>query len=373
MRLQNKNIRDIFKMMNKIEILPLTSFRFIAAFYVFIFHCQIHYGVASSISIINNFISYGYLGMVMFFILSGYILSYNYKDFYSKNQIKEFYINRIARIYPIYIIYGLIGFPIFLLNVSDINSMLDLELIQIILAFFAFVFMIQSWFPTLFNIWNFGGSWSLSVEAFFYFLFPILRFISINISKRNLVIIFILSYFLASFPVLYLYSFSNMDTFSLMNTYLYSNPILRLGEFIFGITLFVLVNERNIIKYNKNLFFLLLIIFIFLLININLPSLSVLNFIFVPIVGLFILYLHSSQHNLFSNKLLVYLGKISYSFYLAQFFVFALIKTEIISFNISMINKWFLAFTITMIISIFMYHFIEIPAKRYVKSILGDK
>lgn len=358
-------------MVNKVEILPLTSFRFIAAFYVFIFHCQIHYGVASSISIVNSFISYGYLGMVMFFILSGYILSYNYKNFHSKNQIKEFYMNRIARIYPIYIIYGLIGFPIFMLNVSNINSILDSEFIQITLAFFAFIFMIQSWFPTLFNIWNFGGSWSLSVEAFFYLLFPILRFISINISERNLVIIFILSYVLSSIPVLFLYGFSSLETFSIMNIYLYSNPILRLGEFIFGIILFVLAKERSTIKYNKNLFFILLIIFIFLVITINLPSLSFLNFIFVPIIGLFILYLHNSQSNLFSNKLLVYLGKISYSFYLAQFFVFALIKNEIVSFNISMVSKWLLAFTITMVISIIMYHFVEIPAKKYLRSIWG--
>lgn len=359
-------------MENKIEILPLTSFRFIAAFYVFIFHCQIHYGVFTSISFINSFISHGYLGMVMFFILSGYILSYNYKDFNTKNQIKNFYINRIARIYPIYIIYGLIGFPIFLLSVTNINSILDLELIQIILAFLAFIFMIQAWFPTLFNIWNFGGSWSLSVEAFFYFLFPILRFISINISKRSLIVIFILSYLLSSIPVLYLYSYSTVDTFPIMNTYLYSNPILRLGEFIFGIILFVLAYERNIIKYNKHLFFLLLIIFIIFVISINFSSLSVLNFIFVPILGLFILYLHNSKNSFFSNKLLIYLGKISYSFYLAQFFVFALIKENITSFDVSMINKWFLAFIITMTISIIMYHFVEIPAKKYVKNILGN-
>ena len=355
---------------NKKEIIPLTSFRFMAAFYVFIFHCQIHFGYASSISLVNDFISLGYLGMVMFFILSGYILSYNYNEFKTSKEVKKFYINRLARVYPIYLVYGLIGFPLFLLNIGNIDATLDVEIMQVFLSLFAFIFMIQAWFPTLFNIWNFGGSWSLSVEAFFYILFPIIRICINDISEKNLKILFFFSYILASIPVLYLYGFSNTTTFPIMNTYLYINPMFRIGEFLFGSILFVIAQEKRIINFNKILFFGLLMLFIILNSSVSFQSLSVLNFIFVPLVGLFILYLHSTNVHLFSNIILAYLGRVSYSFYLAQFFVFAIIKSEIVSINITMLYKWILAFTITLFIAVLVYHFVEKPARLQIKKLI---
>src|SRR5690606_40786963 len=53
----------------------------------------------------NSIFDEGFLGVSFFFILSGFILSYNYKEKFLIGNIskKEFYISRLARVYPVHI------------------------------------------------------------------------------------------------------------------------------------------------------------------------------------------------------------------------------------------------------------------------------
>jgi peptidoglycan/LPS O-acetylase OafA/YrhL len=61
----------------------------------------------------------GYIGVSFFFILSGFILAYNYRDS-MLNQISNsnFYIARIARIYPLHLLTLLIAVPLTIQNVD---------------------------------------------------------------------------------------------------------------------------------------------------------------------------------------------------------------------------------------------------------------
>lgn len=359
----------------KQEITSLTSLRFIAAFYVFLFHAQIHIGSAFSNEIINKIIGAGYIAMTLFFILSGYILAYVYSEF-NINNIKKYYINRFARIYPTYFAYGLIGIISFIYSLDSIPNTLNIEytyIFQFILGVLAFVFMFQAWYPSLFSVWNFGGSWSLSVELFFYILYPAIRTV-INVSnKKTLLYILFFSYMWASIPILFFYCFSGKDN-GIMNIYTYSSPIFRLGEFIFGILIHTIFIERKYFSFNSAYIKILLtslycILFIILTINnVTLEGLIRYSFIAIPVFGLTLYYLNIEGNWLLERKIFIYLGRISYSFYLAQFTTFVVFIDYLKDMNVNMILKWFFAFLITFLISILMYHLIEEPSRKYIRK-----
>lgn len=345
----------------KNEITSLTSLRFIAAFYVFLFHCRFHFGnLNEDYEWLNNFIKKGQVGMTLFFLLSGYILTFVYQHI-SIETLKKYYLSRVARIYPTYIISGMITLPFFLSNFDSITLE---NFFQVLLALIAFLLMIQAWFPPLFSIWNFGGSWSLSVEAFFYLLFPIIRIISNELSTKVLIIILCISYLWAVIPIFYINSFSNIDSYWVMNIYSYTSPIFRLGEFIIGIIVFILSRERGIIIFNNwGVMLALIVIFFILLISKQISSgLSLYSFISIPTFIWIISFLgNGGKIPLLDHKVFIGLGRISYSFYLTQFFVFIIIQ----KINTTIMFKWVLSFGGTLGFSILLYFIIEKPCRIY--------
>ena len=56
------------------EIVPLTSFRFVIAFIVFLFHIHINFRWGTGVQVIDQFINNSAIFMSAFFILSGFIL-----------------------------------------------------------------------------------------------------------------------------------------------------------------------------------------------------------------------------------------------------------------------------------------------------------
>ena len=80
------------------ELKPLTSIRGLAAIWVVFFHYNRTFELSQM----------GYLGVDLFFILSGFIISYVYMDKFSSSElvsknIKRFLALRLARIYPLHI------------------------------------------------------------------------------------------------------------------------------------------------------------------------------------------------------------------------------------------------------------------------------
>lgn len=128
------------------EMIPsLTSFRFITALFVFLFHCKIHFGWTIGVSILDKFILNGAVFMTGFFVLSGFLMAHNYGTYdFSKRE-------------------NIVYFSIFLhrFSIKDIIRMSFNDLT-----------LVQGFFPTMFNMGINGGSWSLTVEIFLYFLFP---------------------------------------------------------------------------------------------------------------------------------------------------------------------------------------------------------
>ena len=196
------------------ELKALTGFRFLAAFYVFLFHVQIRWPLFES-GPLAKIIDQGAVGMTMFFMLSGFILTYTYgpKEFEPLSYFK----NRIARIYPIYAVAALLAVPYLIYQLAHSTPKFGgiAIFVQSIIIVTADVFMVQAWIPMLFGYLNNSGSWSLSVEALFYLLFVPLVWMLRRADQRALLYVSGLVFVFALMPPFAYYAFDERPTLGL--------------------------------------------------------------------------------------------------------------------------------------------------------------
>src|SRR2546423_1204586 len=164
----------------------LTSLRFFAALHVFMFHVQAIGGVFGPASY-RSLASIGYVGVTFFFVLSGFVLVYTYAG--KAITARDFWRARLARVYPAYAFALLLTAPFFVFAVHHYS--------EIKVPFMAFqaahfkvagaleILLLQSWVPPAALSWNAVG-WSLSVEAFFYLLFPLVLLRYSRFSRKQL-------------------------------------------------------------------------------------------------------------------------------------------------------------------------------------------
>ncbi|HEO9142854.1 TPA: acyltransferase [Enterobacter asburiae] len=278
------------------ELYGLTIFRFVAAFYVFIFHCNIRYPLTAP-QWISNIIKNGAIGMTFFFVLSGFVLAWA-----SRSGIKERYLSlRIARIYPAYIMMGIVSLPF----------LFEYDFKKILSYLFLYFTSSQSWFPSTFNAWHFGGSWSVSTEMFFYLVFPLL----FSIIKNNPYTTLIISYIATSLIIPISLQISGSTEFPQY----YISPIHRLPEFTIGIALGCLFTSGfKITRFKYTILFISILALFFLSPKHNEGWMRN-NYITVLFTSSIIYCLSCMEFSITKlTKPFVYLGKISYSFYLMQ-------------------------------------------------------
>ncbi len=217
----------------------LTSLRFFAAFHVVIFHFQ-----AMQIFIgpvwFQKLSSIGYVGVSFFFVLSGFILVYTYAG--RPMVLKNFWRARFARIYPAYAFSLLVTAPFFFYAVLTMNIPFFVwAKAHLKLASALVLSLLQAWVPPAALTWN-AVAWSLSVEAFFYVLFPFLLLVLVRRSQPQLLLIAAASW-LTSLVFSGSYVVLNPDHLSVVNAdvlgafwlnALKFNPLARLPEFLLG-------------------------------------------------------------------------------------------------------------------------------------------
>lgn len=155
------------------QLPALTSLRFFAAATVVVSH----YGADTlglQTPILRGWAQSGYEAVTFFFVLSGFILTYAHQrdDRQTGMNVtaRRFWGARIGRIMPAYLLALLIAAPSFAyaLLVSRMVSPGVLAASLLLVPT-----LLQAWVPPVAFAWN-GPAWSLSVEAFFYALFPTL-------------------------------------------------------------------------------------------------------------------------------------------------------------------------------------------------------
>ena len=88
----------------KKSIDELTGLRGIAALLIILHHVLLLYPILRSYPIARSLGCFGYMGMDLFFVLSGFVICYNYAEKIKVNPKKgilEFFVARIARLYPL--------------------------------------------------------------------------------------------------------------------------------------------------------------------------------------------------------------------------------------------------------------------------------
>ncbi|MFD1720850.1 acyltransferase family protein [Amnibacterium endophyticum] len=151
----------------------LTGLRALAACAVFFGH--IHGMLGGSIAAYTLPLSrQGYLGVSFFFILSGFVLTWSTRQ---EDSARSFYRRRFARVYPLHIVTWALA--ALLLPALGLQTGLAFGVL-------AGVPLLQAWVPDqrVFYAVN-GVAWSLSAEAFFYLVFPLIRRRQFDLRQRT--------------------------------------------------------------------------------------------------------------------------------------------------------------------------------------------
>ncbi len=215
----------------KAALPALTGIRFVAALGVVCFH---YFPAALRASVPGwaaELIGNGSSGVTLFFILSGFVIGYNYLD--REPDQKEFWIARFSRIYPPYLLAFLVLAPWYLTHRFATEPAAGAAAKAIEAAVICLT-MLQAWSAQTMFLWN-GPAWSLSVEAFFYAMFPLLARAMRRVRSRAAIGLWVAASFgLSLLPAAapYLAGGHRLDT-----VLLYDHPLMCLPLFVLGIAL----------------------------------------------------------------------------------------------------------------------------------------
>ncbi len=313
------------------------------------------------IDYISNLFLRANVGVSYFFILSGFIMiiAYHKKD---KIDYFEFYKNRFARIYPLYIV----GLLLYFITRSDLFDWYKLVLYSL---------GIQTWIPGEAMILNFPG-WSISVEFLFYLLFPLLY--NHFYSKKNktiwvvtIVLWLITQVFSNLYPISGVYEGPHTKS----HEFLYYFPIWHLNEFLIGnlAGMFFVKNFKQ-----KNYDVQVILIFLLILLSLMFVPLfyhnGLMALLFVPAI-LLISGNNGKITKLFSMKPLEYLGEISYAVYITHIPVLYLLreflKVQGYQFNSNIVFAIYVI--VILITSALFYQCIEKPMRNLLRKISFTK
>lgn len=351
----------------KDEIKPLTAFRFIAAVGVFLDHLDFFSGSPELRSIYENYFGKGYIGVIFFFILSGFILTYNYHSklvSLASTETKKFFVSRFARIYPVHVLTFVLALPLVYHSIpTDLAGEAANVLINLLL--------LQGFLPVFFRDYNIP-SWSLSDELFFYILLPLIL-VSCSWIKRLAVIKvggLAVSLWVVAVGVVWF-----LKDIAFSHWLFYISPYFQLVNFLMGALLcFVFLGIRNarLSRSAMTLFEVASIVGLFVAIqhasNSRTPFLE--SVYYTPVFS-FIIIVFAFQRGwlsqFMSKPLLVHLGEISFSFYMLHRIVISYLG----QFGILILNPLngaIVAFVVTVGLSLVCYRFFEIPLRKVLRQ-----
>ena len=358
---------------NKSKYLPsIDSLRALAVLAVIIYHVDV------------NYLPGGFLGVDLFFVLSGYLISsLIIKEFRKTGTVNlyNFYIRRARRLLPAVYFMITVGLVVMVLfnEVLLRKSHLD--------AIFGYIYSSNWWyiFHKLDYFDSFGAQspfkhlWSLAIEEQFYMIFPLL-FLLVNGKKKskdgtyklnkNFLYVVLGLILVSLIAHILLFDINNISR-------IYFGTDTRAFSLLVGVVGAILYPmERlhaKVTPQQNMLYSVVSLVSIATLITVMVYT-SEYNtllyrggFLLVAILGLIVIISSGKQHTLMSRLLsfkpVVFIGKISYSLYLWHFPVLVLTTpvSEIGNPNIIFV---ILRVILTFILATASYVFVETPIRK---------
>ncbi|RYE25714.1 MAG: acyltransferase [Sphingobacteriales bacterium] len=290
----------------KHRIEALTTTRAIAALLVVVFHygCTIY-----PFNLQEHFFRQGNLAVGYFFVLSGFVM---YLSYVAKEvSFGEFIKRRLARIWPLYVTALLlaIAYPLYqhffhsalLWDNYGRSILLNLSLLQAYIPGYALSV-------------NSPG-WSLSVEMFFYLLFPVFLNIARKKPKR-FVWLAVTIYIISQIAHLWMTSTLTPQPNTLLHEFIFYHPLFHLNQFLLGICGAMYLRHCKV-KY-AGFVSLASVAAVILCMNYMPGVISMHNGLIDPLYLVLIISIASLKRTPLAFAPLVFLGEISYGIYILQ-------------------------------------------------------
>jgi peptidoglycan/LPS O-acetylase OafA/YrhL len=340
-------------------IVSLTGVRGIAALWVVMCHFRTELALAlpglPAGDLLEAVAFHGYLGVDLFAFLSGFVISYTYGDrlaSFGGAQTRRFLWLRLARVYPMHL---------FMLVVFVVARVLGEGTSALTSAagdatFWRQALLIHGWgFDETFA-WN-VPSWTVSSEWFCYLLFPLfapaLQRVRSGPLAAGLAVLVLATTTALLFAVGHPRFTAYLDW-----------GLLRIGgEFLTGCLLYRAWKAdfgRDRYWGWTALFALVFSVFASTLH----PALAVPGF---AVVVYALAWQESPAHRVFGNRVVVYLGEISYSVYLVHWFVLQYVEPLGLSALPDSVRVWAM-FAVVIAASAAAHHAIENPARRWLRE-----
>jgi peptidoglycan/LPS O-acetylase OafA/YrhL len=399
------------------EIPALTGLRFFAAFFILFAHAADWLGQFNDSNIRTHFTVPALYGMPLFFVLSGFVIHYNYRRLFASKSLAqatcEFAGARFARLFPLYFCFLLVAI------VAD-NFLLELihrpEAIKKALLYY--VTLTQSWTYVAFDgktmlSFLFGLSWSISTEMFFYTAYIPTVFLLLTIRSTRTAFATAAIY-AVTITLMLLFARYHRDGFlaiaryfvqpgaveggfdqSFYRWFFYYSPYVRVWEFFIGCLAaqaFVLLQDRPVSSAEHRLGGAALVAALTILVlqgllYIGIPSIEpvngyirhlALNFLCAPAISV-VLFCVSRYDTKFARFMslpaLVALGDTSYSIYVVHTWTLRIFyhpATQLDFFwGVVAIFRALIAIALTLVVAYATYRLIEVPARTWLRVVFA--
>lgn len=332
------------------DIGALTGLRGVAALWVLIYHLP-HERYAEPINwLVTAIGAAGHLGVELFFVLSGFVISLNYAHARLHSSVKlygTFLLKRLARIYPVHIVMlAAFAFTLLAFDVAGAQFISDkhsraVDLWQSIL-------LIHAWETPLAFPWN-GPSWSISAEWGAYLFFPALSLVICRIRHALVATLLIALLFALLFHAQMQYSYFDVQVTAARLFGCFTVGCLLHRLFVFGIRLRYAGPALCCLIVGANAF------------EISHRAFAAAP-IFAPLCAVVVLGLASGGK---AAKILAlpcaqYLGRISYSLYMVHVFIMHMVRALDLSPHVAIVTT----IGASLGAAHLLYYYVEEPARK---------
>lgn len=371
----------------------LTGLRGVAAYAVLTAHAldvEFYYGGALPFHPFATRLAY--FGMSLFFVLSGFVIHYNYVESFHQRRVLAatwaFFVARFARIYPLYalsIVMSVSHIPSVMFNGDPVVAG-------------AYLTLTQSWLNMHMSV--FPPDWSISAEWFFYFAFvPLVYLVARVRNPIHLLVVYCLATLVGLVLVFryghdplvamvqHVFWWNNQVSATPLLWLTYFSPYVRLLEFVSGmLACQVYRSLSQHVRTSRAMHVILALAIAWCLAVLaygKITTNSLLapiasNFIYAPALAPLLLGCclgGTWLSRVLSSTPLLAMGTISYSVYVWSFFVLTWLQPNFASpvpSALAYLNSTagaLICMSLTTILAYGSYHLIEAPARRWIRGL----